>query len=90
VIVEAMASGLPIVASDVSAIPELLGDTGVIVPRGDAPALAAALRDLADQPAHRQRLGARARARARVCYSADRQLGRIADVLRGARRTVVR
>jgi glycosyltransferase involved in cell wall biosynthesis len=63
VLIDAMAQGLPIVASRVGGIPELIedGQTGLLVPPGDAPALAAALMRLAGDPALRARLGATAR-----------------------------
>jgi glycosyltransferase involved in cell wall biosynthesis len=84
-VAEAMAAGLPVVASDVGAIHEMLGDdAGVLVPRGDAGALARALRDLADDPSRRATLGQRARARAHERYDQERQMSRIADVLRAA------
>jgi glycosyltransferase involved in cell wall biosynthesis len=50
VAVEAMASGIPIVASDTGALPEVVADGGLLVPAGDADALRAALRQLLDQP----------------------------------------
>lgn len=48
VILEAMATGVPVVASDVEGIPEVLehGRTGLVTPAGDAGRLAAALADL--------------------------------------------
>jgi glycosyltransferase involved in cell wall biosynthesis len=42
-VVEAMLAGVPVVASAVGGIPEVLGETGLLVPPGDAPALARAL-----------------------------------------------
>jgi glycosyltransferase involved in cell wall biosynthesis len=48
VLVEAMGSGVPVVGSDSGAIPDVIGDAGLIVPEGDAPALANALRRLCD------------------------------------------
>ena len=39
VVVEAMAAGLPVVATDVGAVREMVGDAGVVVPRGDVDAL---------------------------------------------------
>lgn len=50
VILEAMATGVPVVASNVEGIPEVLeqGRTGIIVPPGDADQLASALSDLMD------------------------------------------
>jgi starch synthase len=57
---EAMALQLPVVASD--AVPDLLdGDAGLLVPRGDAGALAAALGRLLDDDALARTLGQRAR-----------------------------
>jgi glycosyltransferase involved in cell wall biosynthesis len=53
VLLEAMAAGVPIVATDVGNVPEFLGagERGVLVPPGSAPALAAAIGSLiADEP----------------------------------------
>jgi glycosyltransferase involved in cell wall biosynthesis len=61
---EAAASGLPLVLSDrVGAAYDLLceGENGFVVPAGDAAAAAAALRQLADDAALRDRMGARSR-----------------------------
>lgn len=64
VILEAMATGRPVVASDVAAIATAVRDrvTGMLVPARDPDALAAALRGLIDAPDVRERLGAAARA----------------------------
>jgi glycosyltransferase involved in cell wall biosynthesis len=65
VVLEAMSSGRPVVASDVGAVSSAVvdGRTGVLVPPGDAEALAGALEFLVDQPDTRERLGREARAR---------------------------
>jgi glycosyltransferase involved in cell wall biosynthesis len=65
VVLEAMSSGRPVVASDVGAVSSAVvdGRTGVLVPPGDAEALAGALEFLVDQPDMRERLGREARAR---------------------------
>jgi glycosyltransferase involved in cell wall biosynthesis len=57
-ILDAMACGVANVASDIGQIPELLqdGETGLLVPPGDAAALAAALERLAGDTAMRKRL----------------------------------
>jgi starch synthase len=76
--VEAMACGLPLVASDVSGIPDLLQNGersgGVIVPNGgrDAVALAAALGRLLDDQEVARELGARARENVENRFSLER------------------
>jgi glycosyltransferase involved in cell wall biosynthesis len=52
-VLEAMLAGLPVIASDVSSLPELVadGETGVLVPPDDPEALAAGLRRVLDDPA---------------------------------------
>jgi starch synthase len=71
--VEAMACGLPVVASDVGGIPDILehgeASGGVIVPPGDSAALAWALGRLLDDPVRARALGELARARAHSCFS---------------------
>lgn len=63
-VIEAMAYGLPVVASDVGGIPDVLDtDSGVLVPPGDAAALAEALLRLARDADLRARMGKAARAR---------------------------
>jgi glycosyltransferase involved in cell wall biosynthesis len=71
-IIEAMLAGLPVVATDVGSIREAVvdGETGLLVPSGDAAALTAALRRLVDDPGLRARLGAAGRARARREFTA--------------------
>jgi glycosyltransferase involved in cell wall biosynthesis len=66
-ILEAMAAGLPVVASEVGGVAELVahGETGLLVPAGDPAPLADALRTLLVDPGLRSRLGAAGRARAR-------------------------
>ena len=65
-VLEAMAAGLPVVASRVGGVPEQVveGETGLLVEPGDPEPLAAALERLTDDPALRRRLGAAGRARA--------------------------
>ncbi|MBN1565796.1 MAG: glycosyltransferase family 4 protein [Anaerolineae bacterium] len=63
VIVEAMACGVPVIGSDSGAIPDVIGDAGLIAPEGDSAALAAHLRDLMDQPHLRRDLAVRGRQR---------------------------
>lgn len=65
VLMEAMACGLPVIASRLSGIPELVEDgvSGILVTPGDASAVAGAIRRLVDDPATRARMGAAARER---------------------------
>jgi glycosyltransferase involved in cell wall biosynthesis len=70
-ILEAMAHGIPVVATPVGAIPEQVENevTGLLVPIDDDQALALALRRLGQSPPLRQRLGAAAEARHAQRYS---------------------
>jgi glycogen(starch) synthase len=81
VLTEAMASGLPVVASDVGGIPEVVrhDETGLLVPPGDVVALAAALDRLAGEPRLRARLATGARGRATE-YAWPALAGRVAAV----------
>lgn len=74
VVLEAMASGLPVVSSRISGIPlaVLDGETGVLVEEGDLEALAEALLSLVRSPELRREWGARARRRAEEDLSWDR------------------
>jgi glycosyltransferase involved in cell wall biosynthesis len=65
VVLEAMSSGRPVVASDIGAVSSAVvdGRTGVLGPPGDPAALAGALEFLVDQADTRERLGREARAR---------------------------
>jgi glycosyltransferase involved in cell wall biosynthesis len=65
-ILEAMAAGLPVVATNVGGVPELVveGETGFLVPPGDPQALAGALERLLGDSTLRRRLGAAGRLRA--------------------------
>jgi glycosyltransferase involved in cell wall biosynthesis len=71
VLMEAQSQRLPCVATDISGIPELIedGTTGVLVPPGDAPALARALAGLIRDPARRAALGAAGELRVRTRFA---------------------
>jgi len=73
VVLEAMASGLPVVATAVGGLPELVADgvTGRLVPSGQPQALAEALGAILDDPAGSAALGAAARQRAVADFSLD-------------------
>jgi glycosyltransferase involved in cell wall biosynthesis len=56
---EAMACGVPVIATTGGALPEVVGDAGILVPPRDTPALAAAIENLLDDPAKAAALGQR-------------------------------
>jgi glycosyltransferase involved in cell wall biosynthesis len=70
---EAMACGLPVVATHNGGIPEVLGEegAGTIVPPGDAAALADAIRSYADDPDRCRRHARAALERARACFAIE-------------------
>lgn len=61
---EALRAGVPLVATAVGGLPELVGDAAVLVPPGDVDAVDTAVRELLDDPARRADLAARGAARA--------------------------
>jgi glycosyltransferase involved in cell wall biosynthesis len=67
----AMANGVTVVATDSGALPEIVGDTGRIVPEEDVPALAAALQELYADRTECERLGAAGRRRLLEEFSDD-------------------
>jgi glycosyltransferase involved in cell wall biosynthesis len=73
-VLEAMLAGLPVVTSDVSSLPELVGDAGLLVAPDDPTALAAAVEDALGRP----ELGAAAQERARREFSVARMADRTA------------
>lgn len=77
-LLEAMLAGLPVVASRVSAIPEIVLDreTGLLVPPDDPERLAAALDDLLSAPERARTLGEAGRARAHASFSVERMTTR--------------
>ncbi len=76
VVLEAMAHGIPVLASAVGAIPEIVvdGETGLLVPPADSAALRAGLERLLKDPELRTRLGAAGAERARSQFSLNRMI----------------
>ncbi len=76
-LLEAMAAGLPVIASRVGGLPEVVtdGDHGLLIPPQDPEALAAALARLLDEPAWAKKLGENARRQVEENFSLER-LGR--------------
>ena len=70
-VLEAMATALPVVATRITAIPEIIDDgrTGILVPPGDAAAMADALAALAADGVRRRALGGAAREGVRTRYT---------------------
>jgi glycosyltransferase involved in cell wall biosynthesis len=86
VLVEAMASGVVVVGSDSGAIPDVIGDAGLVVPEGDDRALADTLEELASDEALRRDLARRGRARAVARFSHERIAAQTLDACRAATR----
>ena len=76
VFLEAMATGLPVLSTDVSAVPEVVidGETGRLVPVDDPQAMAAALQDLAGDGVRRSLLGAAGRRRVAEVFGLPRMV----------------
>jgi glycosyltransferase involved in cell wall biosynthesis len=80
VLMEAQSQALACVATNISAIPELIvdGETGLLVPPGDASALAAALERVIRDPALRARLAAAGQARIAASFDHAHAIGDLA------------
>ncbi len=81
---EAMACGVPVIATTGGALPEVVGDAGVLVPPGNPAALAAAIRDLLDNPERAAHLGAAGYRRVRRRFTWDRAARRTVAVYKDA------
>ena len=81
-ILEAMALGRPVVATDVGGVSEAVesGVTGLLVPTNDEAALAAAFLELVADPGLRRRLGEKGRQRYREGFGVDRMVEEYAQV----------
>jgi len=73
-LMEAMAAGLPVIATTVGGNPELVtdGETGLLIPSKDADALAAALERLLADPTEAKAMGEKARRQVEANYSLER------------------
>jgi glycosyltransferase involved in cell wall biosynthesis len=80
VLTEAMATGIPVVGSDSGAIPEVIGDAGIVTPEGDPIALAAALESVLFDDATRSKLIARGRSRVEEELSVEVMSHRLASL----------
>lgn len=82
VVLEGMAAGLPVVASAVGGIPELVsdGETGLLTPAGDAEALADGILRLVEDRALAAGMGARGRARVETEFTDDQTTARYLEL----------
>ena len=83
-LLEAMGAGLAIVASDIPAQVEALGDAAILCPVDDTAAIATALIELAADPGRRASLGEAARSRVEGRFTLDRFLRDMDSVFRAA------
>jgi len=90
VVLEAMALGRPIVASDIPGPAEQLGDAGVLVTPGDASALSRAVTELLRAPAEAQRTGSLAAERCAALWGLDHFDEQVASLSQSALRMVSR
>lgn len=83
-LLEAMAAGLPVIGSPAGAIPEVIEDgvNGLLVPAGDARAIAAAVLALARDPARREAMGRANREKARREYELESVFARFDSLWR--------
>lgn len=84
VVIEAMAMELPVVSTRMTGLPEIVedGTSGVLVPPGDAAALAGAIEELAADPARRRRLGRAGRQRVAEHFDIHRNVVEYARLFR--------
>jgi glycosyltransferase involved in cell wall biosynthesis len=81
-LIEAMAAGLPVIATTSRAFPEIVqhGVTELLVERGSPEALAEAIERLLADPALRVRMGTAGRACVAECFTWDRSIARLVDL----------
>lgn len=79
VVQQAMALGKPVIGTDIGGTPEMIaaGETGLLVPPGDADALAAAITELADDPEKRRAFGRAGRERVEAMFTQSGMVDRI-------------
>ena len=84
-VIEAMAAGVPVVATAVGGVPELVaaGEHGLLAPKDDVQGLADAVERLLADPEAARAMGAAGRARAREALSRDRMLAELEAVYAG-------
>src|SRR5262249_53809807 len=78
---EAMSCGAPVVSRPVGAVPEVVGDAGILVGSDSPQAIAQAVVDLLDEPTTRKELGERSRKRAVESFPFERRKAELAQIL---------
>jgi len=83
-VMEAMASGLPVICSFIGGTPDMINDgvDGLLVPKGDVASLTSSIIRLASDTSLRQRLGAAARARAMKQFDSRAQASKLLEAIR--------
>jgi glycosyltransferase involved in cell wall biosynthesis len=81
---EAMACGIPVISTTGGALPEVVGDAGLLVPPADPAALAAAIRRILDHPDYGRALGQRGLERVCLNFTWRRAAERTVSVYREA------
>ena len=81
---EAMACGVPLISTSGGALPEVVGDAGIVVPPADADALAGAIIRLMDSPDERRKYAQAGLARVNSIFSWKNAARAVADVYREA------
>jgi glycosyltransferase involved in cell wall biosynthesis len=81
---EAMACKVPVISTTGGALPEVVGDAGVLVPPGDAKALEVAIIDLLDNPSKRARLAEAGYERVRKNFTWHNTAKQVVEVYREA------
>jgi len=86
VLVEAQSQGVSCISTPISGVPELItdGETGLLTPPNDAPALAAAIVELARHPDRRARLAAAGQARVREAFDMNAGLEQLGALFRAS------
>lgn len=83
-VLEAMAAGVPVVASRVGGVPDMIRDgvDGLLCAPGDVSGLVYAIETLLANPARAQRMGAAAAARAQACFDAETVVAQLEQIYR--------
>ncbi|MCV6615946.1 MAG: glycosyltransferase family 4 protein, partial [Cellvibrionaceae bacterium] len=76
---EAMSCQRPVISSDGGALPEIVGDAGLVVKAGDSQALASAISELLSDPERRQQIAAACRARIEQTFSWENAAAEFSD-----------